>query len=129
MAQILQDGMVGKMDIKLPNKSKLPNEFIYPESFLKVVRLNLINLDPWIIMNSDQVVSRMDGLKNRYPTRVLVPFARRIDNDDLACFEQLKGERVQVIHDFASTGFEQRKEFNVFWDWFKEAIDEMIEFD
>lgn len=121
--------MVGKMDIKLPSKSKLPNEFIYPESFLKVVRLNLINLEPWIIMNSDQVVSRMDGLKNRYPNRVLVPFARRIDNDDLACFEPLKGERVQVIHDFASSGFEQRKEFNVFWDWFKEAIDEMIEFD
>lgn len=45
-------------------------------------------------MNGDQVVSRMDGLKKRYPNRILVPFDRRIDNDDLACFEQVKGESV-----------------------------------
>ncbi len=117
------------MDIKLPEKSKLPNEFSYPETLLKVVRLNLINLDPWVIMNSEQVILRLDGLKERYPTRVLIPFARRLDNDDLACFELMKGESVQVIHDFASAGYEQRKEFTDFWDWFREAINEMIEFD
>ncbi len=78
----------------MPGKSKLPHEFIYPETFIKVVRLNLINLDPWMNMNGDQVVSRMDGLKKRYPNRILVPFDRRIDNDDLACFEQVKGESV-----------------------------------
>ncbi|MBD1373662.1 hypothetical protein IC620_15045 [Hazenella sp. IB182357] len=117
------------MEINLPSESKLPKAFIYPEPFLNVIKLDLINLEPWIIMNSDQVVFRMQGLKKRYPTRVLVPFAKRLDNDDLACFELEKGERVQVIHDFASIGFEQRKEFNGFWDWFRDAIDEMIEFD
>ncbi|MDP4095577.1 hypothetical protein OIN60_02065 [Paenibacillus sp. P96] len=82
------------MDIKLPNKSMLPNGFRYPESFLKVVGLNLVNLDPWLIMNGDHVISRMEGLKERYPSRVLIPFARRLDNDDLACFELMKGEGV-----------------------------------
>lgn len=44
MAQILQDGMVINMEIRLPEKSVLPNGFRYPESLFKVVRLNLINL-------------------------------------------------------------------------------------
>lgn len=117
------------MDFKLPEKTKLPNEFRYPESFMKVVRLNLLNLDPWLVMNSDQVTSRMDGLRERYPSRVLVPFARRLDNDDLACFEPIKGGGVQVIHDFASSGYEQRKEYVDFWDWFRDAMNDMIEFD
>ena len=129
MAQILQDGMVINMDIRLPEKSMLPNAFCYPESLLKVVRLNLVNLDPWNIMNGDQVVSMIEGLKERYPNRTLIPFARRLDNDDLACFEPMKGEGVQVIHDFASSGYEQRKEYADFWDWFKDAMNEMIEFD
>ena len=43
-------------------------------------------------------------------------------------FEVGKGEKVQIIHDFASEGYEQRNEYNDFWDWLKDAIDEMIEF-
>ncbi|CUP87219.1 hypothetical protein BH721_03430 [Clostridium baratii] len=55
-------------------------------------------------------------------------FAKRDDNDDIACFELDKGESVQIIHDFASIGYEQRKEYNDFWDWLEEAIKEMIEY-
>lgn len=117
------------MTYDLPDESRLPNGFDYPQEFLKVVRLNLVNLDPWILMDEDQIISRLEGLKKRYPKRILIPFARRIDNDDVACFELGKDDEVQVIHDFASQGFEQRKAFESFWEWFKEAIDEMIEFD
>ena len=35
---------------------------------------------------------------------------KRVDNDDTACFEIGKGSKVQLIHDFASEGFEQRKD-------------------
>ena len=114
------------MNFELPNESQLPNGFIYPESFLKVVRLNLLNLDPWFIMDKGQVVTRKGGLVKRFPDRELIPFARRFDNDDIACFELGKGNEVQIIHDFSSPGYEQRKQFDNFWDWFKEAINEMI---
>ena len=30
-------------------------------------------------------------------------------------------------HDFASEGYEQRKEYECFWDGFRDAINEMIE--
>lgn len=103
-------------------------EFRYPESFYKSIDLNLVHFDLWNIMYADEVEERIKGLKERYPNRKLIPFARRDDNDDIACFEVGKDEKVQIIHDFASEGYEQRNEYNDFWDWLKDAIDEMIEF-
>jgi len=117
------------MGIRIPNISQLPKNFKYPDSFLKVIRLNLLDFDLWYLMNEDQVLQRLKGLHMRYPDRVLIPFARRDDNDDIACFEVGKNEEVQIIHDFASSGYEQRKSYITFWDWFRDAIDEMIDFE
>lgn len=105
-------------------QSELPEGFSYPMSFLKVVKYNLVNLSPWQIKNRLWVVSRLDGLRQRYPTRVLIPFAARIDNDDIACFELGKGEEVQRVHDFASAGWEQRQTYPDFWAWFSFALEE-----
>ena len=79
-------------------------------------------------MEEERGLKRLKGVTERYPNRKLIPFARRDDNDDIACFEVEEGEKVQIIHDFASEGYEQRNEYNDFWDWLKDAIDEMIEF-
>lgn len=106
-----------------------PEWFKYPPAFLRAVEQQLVDLTPWYIMSSHDVVERMKGLKQRYPTRDLVPFARRDDNDDVACFERGKNESVVIIHDFASPGHEQRTVFSSFWDWFKYAVDEMIQFE
>lgn len=117
------------MTIQILEKSELPNGFVYPESFLKAVRLNLIDMEPWNIMDRPDVIQRIQGMRKRYPNRMLIPFARRGDNDDVACFEENMGETVQIVHDYASVGYEQRRTINSFWDWFKEAINEMIQFD
>ncbi|WP_342512454.1 hypothetical protein MKY34_17800 [Sporosarcina sp. FSL K6-1522] len=99
----------------------------YPDSYRKIVGLNLLDFDIWYLMESEQATRRYFDLKKRYPNRRLVPFARRDDNDDIACFEIGKGSRVQIIHDFTSEGFEQRKEFKDFWEWVAFIIGEMIE--
>ena len=104
------------------------NGFRYPDSFIKAIELNLLDFDLWYIMDEERVLNRLKGITERYPNRNLIPFARRDDNDDIACFEVGKGEKVQVIHDFASEGYEQRKEFSDFWAWLEEAINEMIKF-
>ena len=57
-----------------------------------------------------------------------IPFAKRGDCDDTACFEIGKGNKVQLIHDFAAEGWEQRKEFNDFWEWVEYAVKCMIEY-
>lgn len=112
--------------MELYNIEPIYCDFQYPLEFIKIVNLNLIDFDMWYLMSNEQVDIRIKGLRSRYPSRKLVPFARRDDNDDIACFEVGKGNNVQIIHDFASEGFEQRKEYECFWEWFKDAIDEMI---
>jgi len=100
--------------------------FEFPQSYFKVIELGLVDFDNWVLLSCDSVVFRRQGLENRYPSRNLVPFARRFDNDDIACFEIGHGERVFIVHDFASEGWERRQEFNTFWEWFISAIKELI---
>lgn len=106
--------------MKLPDNNK---------GYSRVIELELTNLEPWFILKKDQIKQKKNGLKKRYPSRRLIPFAKRDDNDDVACFEEGKDEEIQIIHDFASPGFEQKKTYKNFWDWFKTAIDEMIFFE
>jgi hypothetical protein len=117
------------MEMKVLSTAELPCGFVYPDSFLKAIRLELTNLEPWYIMNSTDAQMRIKGMQTRYPQRVLIPFARRGDNDDVACFQMDKDQEIQIIHDFASVGYEQRRTYTTFWDWFRAAMEEMIQFD
>ncbi|MBH5328965.1 hypothetical protein H9Q10_04695 [Eikenella sp. S3360] len=102
--------------------------FQYPESFKKMIELNLVDFDIWYLLDAERAKIRYDGLQNRYPTRKLIPFARRDDCDDIACFEIGKGGKVQLIHDFAGPGWEQRREFPDCWVWLAQAVNDMIEY-
>ena len=64
-------------------------------------------------------------MSQRYPDRKYIPFARRDDCDDIACFEYGKGDAVFIVHDYASAGFEEHKRYDNIWGWFKDAIDEL----
>lgn len=118
--------MTSKMSKLLP-KDILPARFDYPPQLLRIVDQNLIDLQPWVILLGDPLRERYLGLSSRFPKRTLVPFARRWDNDDLACWDGRDSVTVFVIHDFASPGYEQRQKFESFWDWFRSAIEDMIE--
>ncbi|MDR0991134.1 MAG: hypothetical protein LBL92_07230 [Propionibacteriaceae bacterium] len=113
---------------ELLRSEELPNKFVYAEEFLRVVTLRLTSLEPWWIMQGRELRERYNGLRTRYPSYVLVPFARRQDNDDVACWDVPLG-KIIIVHDFASSGWERRKEFPDFYSWFRQAIDDLIEFD
>lgn len=102
--------------------------FIYPEAYNKLIELNLVDFDVWYLIESNQATRRYHDLKERYPNRKLIPFARRGDNDDIACFEIGKENRVQLIHDFTTEGFEQRGEFDDLWEWVESAVKTMVEY-
>lgn len=104
------------------------SEFKYPEEFLRIIELNLIDYDRWYIMSEKHVLSKISGLKKRYPNRKLIPFAKRVDNNDVACFEIEKEGTVQIIHDFSLSGYEQTDQYDSFWLWFQDSINELIEF-
>lgn len=115
---------------ELLSLSDLPDEFTYPASFVRVVELGLTDLEPWQILVGDQLRRRYHGLATRFPDRRLIPFARRQDNDDVACWDLDEGDdRVVIIHDFASRGWENRAEFPNFYSWLRSAIEDLIEFD
>ncbi|WP_406079284.1 hypothetical protein [Micromonospora sp. NBC_00858] len=107
----------------------LPPGFDYPQEFIRVVELGLTDLEPWFILDDDDLYDRHRGLRGRYPNRVLVPFARRIDNDDVACWDADRGGRVVIVHDFASPGWEHHADVGGFYDWLRQAVEDLIEYD
>ena len=113
--------------MELEQLNDVYRDFEYPEEFARIVDLNLVNFEMWYLLNPEQVRRRVKGLQQRYPHRKLIPFARRDDCDDIACFEVGKEDRIQIIHDFSTPGYEQRKEYADFWAWLRDAFEEMIE--
>lgn len=108
----------------------LPPKFEYPSFYRRLVELNLTNLEPWRILHDQLLAQRAVGLKGRYPSRVLVPFARRVDSDDVACWDIDAGfGAISVVHDFADPGWEQREKYGDITDWFRKAIEDLIEFE
>ena len=108
------------------NDTKMLLNYDYPEGYKKLKDLNLIDFEYWYFIPEYQLKNRFIGMSQRYPSRKYIPFARRDDCDDIACFEYGKGNTVFIIHDYASDGFEERKSYSNIWEWFKDAIDELI---
>lgn len=111
------------------DESYLKFPFVYPSEFKRIVELGLINFQPWEILVDDRVYLRYEGLKTRYPKRKLIPFAQRRDCDDVACWDLNNNEnKLVVIHDHASAGWELVAKYDTFWDWFRDSMEDMIEF-
>ena len=115
-------------ETKLFEPSDLDVPVKLPGGLLRIVNQNLVDLTPWHVMPRDLAVKRLHGLRQRY-SRKYVPFARRQDNDDLACIDPARPEEIVIVHDFASEGTELRKRFDSFWDWFRAAVEEMVLFE
>lgn len=85
--------------------------FDYINKVKKLYFKEQIDLGVWYFMSDESMYDRFKELQKRYPRRTLYPFAKRDDNDDIACFENIGTETVHIIHDFASEGWEQKKTF------------------
>lgn len=94
-----------------------PEGFNYPREYLDFVSGDVVEFSLWHFFYS-RLDHRFNGLKKRYPSKGFVPFARRRDNDDVACFDSITGDgRVIIVHDFASPGWEERLILNSFGEW------------
>jgi hypothetical protein len=108
---------------------EIPSWLQYPHAFRRMVDQSLIHVTPWHLLEAKESLRRFRGLIERYPSRNLFPFAYRQDNDDLACWGKGMGEKVFIIHDFASQGWEGESSFENVWSWFRSAVEETIEWD
>jgi hypothetical protein len=112
----------------LPERQR-PSWLEYPHSFCRIVEQALVHITPWHLLEAQRAVVHFKGLAERYPTRELFPFAYRQDNDDVACWSNGTGEKVFIIHDFASPGWEDEAVFDDVWTWFRAAVEETITWD
>lgn len=111
-------------------QSGLPPWFSLPAEYLRLKRQGLFNLDPWLIRDEEWMSTFRKLFMDKYPLSDIVPFARKEDSEEYACW--LAGDVAKVhLCDFSSsTDFVPvLASFNSFWDWFREAVDDMIEYE
>ncbi|MCR4869840.1 MAG: hypothetical protein K5859_00915 [Atopobiaceae bacterium] len=115
--------------MELYDASDLYEGFEYPAGIRKVVELGLVDLDLWWILEAAFAGDYARDMAKRYPDRRLVPFAKRSDCDDVACFDIDRPGKVEIVHDFADSGWEQRGEYDDFWSWFEAAVADMVAYE
>ena len=101
--------------------------FSYPQSLKDLVSDGRVDFGVWYLMNDDETVRRFQGLQKRYPGRRLYPFARRDNNDDVACFEDDDNSLVHIIYDFADIGWEQKEVFSTIYAWLEYIGDDNLQ--
>ncbi|MGQ5525287.1 hypothetical protein ACUHMQ_18775 [Chitinimonas sp. PSY-7] len=122
-----------KVETYLFDKSELPEGFLYPQSYLEIVNLDLPEIEPWwwLAPYKDSAIYWMNTLRSQFPSRVLVPFAKDGASDDVACFdgEDISGNpKVFCIHSFCEPGWEMRGDFLCFNEWLKDIKKKSSEF-
>ncbi|HEY5799837.1 MAG TPA: hypothetical protein VIT92_06435 [Burkholderiaceae bacterium] len=115
--------------INLLDKTALPDWFSYPDEFITRVQTGELDIGPWRFLQGDFLALRHTGLRQRYPERDLVPFARRIDSDDVACWDVRGPGHVYVVHDFAAPGWEERDKFGSFAEWHAQAVEDARDYE
>jgi len=115
------------------NSKNFPAWFELPQRYIEILqqgdfKAGDYDIGPsWQLLRRERIKSRYVGLNERYPNRWLYPFARRVCEDDIACFDLLVESippKVVVIHDYSSEGWELREEFENFDCWLQWAGEE-----
>lgn len=96
-----------------------------PEALEKLILLKLTNFNFWYVMEKIQMLQIKEQMDDQ---RLFgfVPFARRGDNEDIACFRADNNEEVVVFQSCDYTGYRPYKFYHTIWDWFRDAIELMI---
>lgn len=90
------------------------------------------NLPPWSFMTDEESADFAQRLREAYSNRgPSLPFALRIDNDDIAVLSAVDGQVVvETIHLGAAPGFESspKGRFESFRAWLKSAVEDCCEY-
>ena len=111
----------------------LPEGFKFPQAFLDLMaRPEIPYYEPWWFITKfpEEAKGWIEMLRESYPSRVLIPFAKYDCYDDVACFDgtDLSGDPVvHIVHYGASEGWERNGTFRNFDEWLEEALEDMKE--
>lgn len=113
--------------VYLLSDEELPEGFRYPASFVRTVSsVPAPYFAPWWFLAEHPDLSRewLEMVREEYPSRVLIPFAKYDVYDDIACFDgtDCSGDPiVHFVHFAASPGWEGRGNVPNFDAWLEVA--------
>jgi hypothetical protein len=86
-------------------------------------------LQPWYYVKNNEMFFVNEKWPEHQRSHLLIAFARRQDNDDIACFILSDGDidKVVLIHGWTATGYSEIKNYNSFWAWLKDVVDDIAE--
>jgi hypothetical protein len=81
-------------------------------------------LQPWFYVDAAATFDAVEKWPNAPSRGHLAVFARRQDNDDLACFELSEGvvTGVVVIHGWTGNGYSIVARYSTFWEWLRAVV-------
>ena len=87
-------------------------------------------LYPWYLLDRTDCFSVNEKWpRNSEHAGSLIAFARRRDNDDIACFMPVdRTVKIVLIHGWTVAGYDVVATYDSFWDWLKSIIDDFAEF-
>ena len=104
-----------------------------PALYDHMIECGIVDLDPWAVLRGDVQSRRAQHIEQVFPGWGIIPFARRLDNDDVACWT---GSKVVVVDDWDvwpdENGAPKRhvaREYASMEEWFLAAAQDFIEFD
>ncbi|WNJ95672.1 hypothetical protein RND59_00680 [Vibrio ruber] len=123
------------MKIHLFEGNELPDDFQYPDDFLKFVSsYDEKTIKPWRILgeSKSELIFFRTSMNEIYPDKPLIPFARLEDsaNGDLACFDgsDISGNPRIFFHVYCYQGelpnWDKRYSMDNFNCWLEEAREE-----
>lgn len=108
----------------------------FPSGYQWLVKRGLVGfapntqLQPWYFLEADNIFDAAqkwsDGVLSDRP---LMVFAKRQDNDDLACFYYKSREtpKVAIIEGWIGNNYDVVAIYDSFWEWLKAIIDDIQE--
>jgi hypothetical protein len=109
------------------------SEFKFPQSYLDLITTGLPDIAPWwwLAPHADSLIYWDESLRNQFPSRSLIPFAKDGSSDDVACFDNSdnsENPKILTIHSFCSPGWELRDEASSFSEWLQKKEIEAVDF-
>jgi hypothetical protein len=83
------------------------------------------SIAPWEMLEDDEIATLTAQLRERDPLRNLTAFARRIDQDTVACFDKGadgKGKAVLVLRHFDNSAQTKELRYPGFGAWFDDVL-------
>lgn len=97
-----------------------------------MIECGIIDLDPWALLRGEMQLRWGQHIEKAFPGGGVIPFARRTDNDDGACWT---GSKVMVIDDWDLIWDENgarrlvAREYASMEEWYLATAKDFIEFD